>query len=200
LLTENTGPGTSRATTPISRENLVKPRQLYCHSRCTETDAETGNVDSPLPSSGSEDDYLLSGGSRKHVNVFPDSPDEHDNSTTNQESSSTSTSHTETPIPNKKRKLVKTEDDAIPLPDPFPLPKHYRADVEVALKSGKMTKETTSAFLSAIAGAMLVYKRYPTRDDYICVARSVIQKYSFMASPAGTPHVSGSACPLLVFC
>ena len=70
MLTEDTGPGTSRATTPISRENLVKPRQLYCHSRCTENDAENGDVDSPLPSSGSEDDYLLSGGSRKHVNVF----------------------------------------------------------------------------------------------------------------------------------
>ena len=80
---------------------------------------------------------------------------------TDQESSSTSTSHTGTPIPNKKQKLVKTEDDAIPLPDPFPLPKHYRADVEVALKSGKMTNETMSALLSAIAGAMLVYNVTP---------------------------------------
>ena len=78
---------------------------------------------------------------------------------------------------------MKNEDDAIPLPDPFPLPKHYCADVEVALASGKMTMETMSAFLSA---AMLVYK-------HICVARSVVQKYSFMASPAGTPHVSSAS-------
>ena len=78
---------------------------------------------------------------------------------------------------------MKNKDDAIPLPDPLPLPKRYHADVEVALASGKMTMETMSAFFSAVAAAMLVYK-------HICVARSVVQKYSFMASPAGTPHVS----------
>ena len=85
---------------------------------------------------------------------------------------------------------MKTEDDTVPLPDPFPLPKYYRADVETALVSGKMTKETMSTFLSAIASAMLVFKCYPTREDYICVARSVLQKYSFISSPAGTPYVS----------
>ena len=89
---------------------------------------------------------------------------------------------------------MKTEDDAVPLPDPFPLPKHYRADVEVALANGKMTKETTSSFLSSIASAMLVYKRYPTHDDYVGVARTILQKYSFMASPVGTPYVSNNLC------
>ena len=47
-----------------------------------------------------------------------------------------------------------------------------------------------SSFLSAVASAMLVYKRYPSKDDYISVARSVIEKYSFMSSLVGTPYLS----------
>ena len=91
----------------------------------------------------------------------------------------------------KKPKFIKTEDDSIPLQDPFPLPKHFRGEVELALSSGKMTKETMSSFLSAVASAMLVFKRYPSKEDYICVARSVIKKYPFMSAPVGTPYVSG---------
>lgn len=53
-----------------------------------------------------------------------------------------------------------------------------------------MTKDTTSDFLSSIAGAIFVYKRYPTRDDYTVVARAIIAKYPFMSSPVGTPYVS----------
>ena len=94
------------------------------------------------------------------------------------------------PPTKKRKKVIKTADDHIPLPNPFPLPKHYRADVEVALDKKEMTAETTSAFLSSIASAMLVYKRYPTREDYITVGRSVIQQYDFMAQPTGTPYVS----------
>ena len=87
----------------------------------------------------------------------------------------------------KKRKIVKSEEDSIPLPDPFPLPKNYRHDIEVSLKSGEMTQETRSAFLSSIASAMLNYKKY---DDHICVSRSIIAKYPFMRSPTGAPYVS----------
>ena len=89
-----------------------------------------------------------------------------------------------------KSVVCKTEDDAIPLPDPFPLPKHYRADVELALKSGNMTEDTNRAFLSCVAASMFTYKRYPTADDYRNVARVIIQKYPFMKSPTGTPYVS----------
>ena len=190
LLTEKTS--LSKAVTPISRENRIKPHQLHLNSN----DDEISTPNSPLTGSSFEEDCIISATSRKRLNTFPDdSPDEQSikavESIVKQESVTTCSSHT--PIPSKKRKFVKTEDDAIPLPDPFPLPKHYRADVEVALASGKMTKETTSAFLSAVAAAMLVYKRYPTREDYICVARSVVQKYSFMASPAGTPYVSSAS-------
>ena len=89
-----------------------------------------------------------------------------------------------------KSVVCKTEDDSIPLPDPFELPKHYRADVEVDLKSGSMTEDTTRAFLSSVAASMFTYKRYPSADDYRNVARVIIQKYPFMKSPTGKPYVS----------
>lgn len=89
-----------------------------------------------------------------------------------------------------KSVVCKTEDDAIPLPDPFEVPKHYRADVEVDLKSGSMTEDTTRAFLSSVAASMFTYKRYPSADDYRNVARVIIQKYPFMKSPTGKPYVS----------
>ena len=88
----------------------------------------------------------------------------------------------------KRKKITKTGDDHIPVPHPFPLPKHYRADVEEALRKKEMTSETKKSFLSS-ASAMLTYKRYPTREDYINVGRAVIEKYDFMAQPTGTPYV-----------
>lgn len=95
-------------------------------------------------------------------------------------------------LSSKRRKLDRSPDDINPLPYPFPLPKHYRADVEVALTSKKMNTETTSAFLSSIASSMLVHKKYPTRNDYINVARTVVEKYDFMGTQfvEGTPYVS----------
>ena len=83
------------------------------------------------------------------------------------------------------------DEDCTPLPNHFPLPKYYRADVEEALTSRKMTRETTSAFYSAVASGMLVYKKYPTREDYITVGRAIIEKYDFLSQPVGTPYVSG---------
>ena len=41
-----------------------------------------------------------------------------------------------------KRETVKED----PLPDPFPLPPNYRADVEIGLKSGIMSKEAKRNF------------------------------------------------------
>ena len=90
----------------------------------------------------------------------------------------------------KKRSIVKTEDDSIPLPDPFPLPKHYQRNVEDALKSGNMPTKERRMFLSDVASSMLRYKRYPSRDDYICVSRAVVQAYPFLKSTSGRPYVS----------
>ncbi len=92
-------------------------------------------------------------------------------------------------IQSRKRSL-KTEDDDIPLPDPFPIPKNYRMDVDISLKSGKMNRQTKSAFFSSIASAILQYKKYPTKEDYVCVGRTIIVKYPFLKSPAGSPYVS----------
>ena len=91
----------------------------------------------------------------------------------------------------RRSNVVKSEDDKIALPDPFPLPRNYKANVESALKAGKLTSETRSAFLSSVASAMYAYKKYPTRDDYNCVARTIVAKYPFMkALPPDPPYVS----------
>ena len=70
--------------------------------------------------------------------------------------------------------MIKDADDTVSLPLPFPLPKHYSADVEVALRTKKMSTETTRRFVSSIAGTMLTYKRYPSQEDYRNVTESVI--------------------------
>ena len=90
--------------------------------------------------------------------------------------------------------VQKTEDDAVPLPDPFPLPKHYQRNVEEALKSGKMLMKEGRMFLSDIASAMLRYKRYPSRDEYVSVSCAVIQAYPFLKSTSGRPYVSCYTC------
>ena len=97
----------------------------------------------------------------------------------------------------KKRAVKKTNDDSVPLPNPFTLPKHYQRSVEEALESGKMPIKQRRLFLSDIASSMLRYKRYPTRDDYILVACTVIKTYPFMKGTTGRPYVS--IVMLLVF-
>ena len=68
--------------------------------------------------------------------------------------------------------------DAIPLPSPFPLPKHSSFDVEFVLQGKKMTRETTSKFITAVALAML---NDPSSDDeYQNVARTIINKYAHL--------------------
>ncbi len=172
------------ASTPVSKQHSTTPRQLDLQSNPEK------QQDSPLGDSSSEEDGVQLRRPRKRLNAALDSEDSEQNDNREDTQTSKGSPDAQTPKLTKKLKVIKTEDDAVPLPDPFPLPKYYRADVEIALASGKMTKETMSAFLSAVAGAMLVYKRYPTRDDYVCVARTVVQKYNFMSSPVGTPHVS----------
>ena len=82
------------------------------------------------------------------------------------------------PVKIKKQKFIKSEDDAIPLPDPFPLLKHYPGTIETALKQGNMAYNEKRGFYSEVASAMLRFKRYPSYDDYMCVAWSITSKMS----------------------
>ena len=139
--------------TLFSKKDSVLPCEL---------DLQISTPSSPIASISSEENFILSANSRKRMRVFSDSPDQ---SVDVEDGVPSCSSRDGTPASiSKKSKLVKTEDNAIPLPDPFPLLKHYCADVEVALANGKMT----SSFLSAVAASMLVFKRYPTREDYMC--------------------------------
>ena len=90
----------------------------------------------------------------------------------------------------KMRKIVKTEDDCTPLPDPFPLPKHFPQDVEVALKRRKLSSSEKRRFISEVASAMLRFKRYPSREDYLCVSRAIVEKFPFFKSTDAKPYVS----------
>lgn len=48
--------------------------------------------------------------------------------------------------------------------------------------------------MSEIDSCTLRYKRYPDRDDYINVARSIIAKYPFFKPKDGNPCVSYPIC------
>lgn len=89
----------------------------------------------------------------------------------------------------KKPRFVKSPEDHTPLPDPFPLPAHYREDVERCLKSKNMTQPTKKLFFSAVASAMLSYKRYPSSTDYHCVYRTIKMKYTFPETESGDQEV-----------
>ena len=73
----------------------------------------------------------------------------------------------------KRRQPGKTEDDEVPLPDPFRISKHFRTNVEEALKSGKNATKERRTFPSDIASAMLRYKHNP-----------------FLKSTTGRPYAS----------
>ena len=94
-------------------------------------------------------------------------------------------------VPESKRlKVVKTEDDSVPPPDSFPLPKHYPHDIQSALQTKKMSVTDKQRFISKITSAMLRYKKYPTHDNYFCVAKTVLNKYPFLKTSDRKPYVS----------
>lgn len=89
--------------------------------------------------------------------------------------------------------VKKTKEDCTPLPDPFTLPTNFRPDVHLCLTNKKMTKSARAAFFSSVAAAMFQFKRYPSRDDYVSVARQIIGKYPFLGSTGlGASHVRQS--------
>lgn len=100
--------------------------------------------------SDDESDPLLFTPKRKKPNnssIFSSESDSDESATT----STSSTSKTEKyKLKSLPKAVCKTADDSVPLPDPFKLPKHYRPEVEAALKTGKMNKDTNSE-LTAVA-------------------------------------------------
>ena len=88
-----------------------------------------------------------------------------------------------------RTKFLKSDTDKIPLPDPFPLPLHFPHCLESALASGKLTIKERQMFVTEVASCMLCFKRYPDKEDYICVARTVVSKYLFMKPANGNAYV-----------
>ena len=87
--------------------------------------------------------------------------------------------------------VKKNKEDSMVFPDPFPLPTNFRPDVEVCLEKRKITKCTRAAFFTSVSSAMFQYKRFPSRDDYVSVARQIVGKYPFLGSAGfGASYVS----------
>ena len=157
-------------------------------ARETDTHSNKMSVETVYPrSSDSESEIVMSKKPRMKRTVSSESDD--DTITVSDRTEPSCKSNTPD-NPAKKRKILKTEDDSTPLPDPFPLPKYYPQDVEVALKRKKLSSREKQRFISEVASAMLRYKRYPSCEDYICVARSIVQKYPFFKLSGGKPYVS----------
>ena len=89
----------------------------------------------------------------------------------------------------KKPRFVRSPEDHVPLPHPFPLPTHYRDDVEQCLKTKSMTQQAKRSFFSAVASAMLTYKKYPSSKDFSGVYRSIVAKYPFFEAAPGSQKV-----------
>ena len=77
------------------------------------------------------------------------------------------------------KSIKKTKEESTPLPDPFALPTNFCPDVHLCLAKKKMTKASRAVFYTAVAAAMFQYKQYPSRDDFISIARQIIVKYPF---------------------
>ena len=126
---------------------------------------------------------------RRFLDNDTDSDDHHDDDKETQDKQhkmSIKRNKTLLDLPSAIKKEEVTEK---PLPDPFPLPEHYRSDVEVGLKTGKMSREAKKSFLSSVASAMFGYKKYPTSEEYTRVALQMITKYPFLKPPSGSSTV-----------
>ena len=54
-----------------------------------------------------------------------------------------------------------------------------------------MTATAKAAFFSAIAAAMFQFKRFPSRDEKVSVAKQIVSKYPFLGTTGlGTTYVS----------
>ena len=126
----------------------------------------------------SEDEFLISPSSKRKKQISDEDTEED------------KVGETSTPISVIMPLYKQIQSSEKPLPDPFPLPHNFRTDVEVALKTGEMTRETTKSFFSTVAGSILTFKRYPTKEEFIRIATDIVRKYPFLRSSTGSPTVS----------
>ena len=102
------------------------------------------------------------------------------------------------PPPAKRQELQYVQAQSFQLPNdkhqkrlsnPFKLPQNYPPEVECCLRSKTMMPRTMNRFLTTLARAVFNEKCYPTAKEYESIAKEVIRKYPFLASPAGTQYV-----------
>lgn len=67
-----------------------------------------------------------------------------------------------------------------PLPMPFILPYNYPKLVKEGLKSGSLTGNLRTKYLSTVASYVYSYKEYPTRSEYIHIAEQIVKQHPFL--------------------
>uniref|UniRef100_A0A1X7STT4 Uncharacterized protein n=1 Tax=Amphimedon queenslandica TaxID=400682 RepID=A0A1X7STT4_AMPQE len=91
-------------------------------------------------------------------------------------------------FPQDKNGCISLDDPILEQPDALAFAEEA-SDVEADVKIGKMSFKSR-VFMSDTASSMLAFKKYPTRDDYANVARTVLKEYPFLKSApgSGTPY------------
>ena len=94
-----------------------------------------------------------------------------------------------------------TGEEETDLPKPFPFPKHYIPQIELGLQMKSLPPKLLAKLCTRIANVMLMYKRYPNRQDYERVASELVNKYPFISSPldpdSNVSHIPGTYYALL---
>ena len=75
------------------------------------------------------------------------------------------------------------EDDQL-IPDPFP--KHYTPDIEIGLQTKNLPSKLQAKFYTRIANVMFMYTKKTRAAEFKEVARQIVKKYLFFASPLDT--------------
>lgn len=78
--------------------------------------------------------------------------------------------------------IIDKEDKDTDIPSPFPFPNNYGTDLDYGISQKKLSPIQQTRFCSKIAGIMFLYKRQPTRKDFIRIAEECGRKYPFLVS------------------
>lgn len=78
-------------------------------------------------------------------------------------------------MPHSSSIIIVDGEDEKPIPNPLPLP-----DIELGIKKQQMSPKQHAKLISRVANIMFGYKRYPTKDEYIKVAKEELQRWSFL--------------------
>lgn len=72
-----------------------------------------------------------------------------------------------------------------PLPRPFGVPQNFPNAIAIGLENKKLTGRPRTKFITIIAQSIYRFKSYPTEEEYIRVARELVEKWPFLDDGKG---------------